>query len=248
MQRYFVEPENITDSYVLVTGEDVKHMTKVMRMETGSHIICLDNQGKQVLCQISEMTQNEVQADILETLDNYNELPVSVAVAQSLIKGDKLDLVIQKGTEFGAAAFYLFAADRSVVKWDGKKVQKKVDRLKKIAKEAAEQSGRLYIPSIYYVPSWKEVLQQTKNYSTSVLFYEEDAKTQSHGGLKDVLQSSPESIMAVIGPEGGVSEKEVNDLKREGIKNISLGPRILRSESASLYFLACLSYQFELLR
>ncbi|MFB4164873.1 16S rRNA (uracil(1498)-N(3))-methyltransferase [Alteribacillus sp. JSM 102045] len=248
MQRYFVKPENMSDSHVLITGEDVKHITKVMRLDTGDKIVCLNNRGRQVLCSINKVEKDIVKADILQDIQENNELPVEVTIAQALIKGDKLDFVIQKGTEFGAAAFYLFSAERSVVKWDGKKINKKLERLEKIAKEAAEQSGRLIIPPIKFFPRWEEMLQESSCFEANVFLYEENAKRNMHSDLSKVMESLPASIMAIIGPEGGVSEEEASAYKYQHFLNVSLGPRILRSESASLYLLAALSYQYELLR
>lgn len=248
MQRYFVKPENMTASHAFVTGEDVKHITKVMRMAPGDKIVCLNNQDRQVVARISDIEQDFVKADIIQEIHENNELPLHVTIAQGLIKGDKLDLVIQKGTEFGASAFYIFSADRSVVKWDGKKINKKLERLQKIAKEAAEQSGRLIIPPVTFFPSWKEMLKEKHYHDSSVFLYEENAKKRLHSDLSEVLNSSPASLMAIIGPEGGMSEEEVSAYRRECFRNVSLGPRILRSESASLYLLAALSYQYELLR
>ncbi|SDI85471.1 16S rRNA (uracil(1498)-N(3))-methyltransferase [Alteribacillus bidgolensis] len=248
MQRYFVKPENMTVSHVVVTGEDVKHISKVMRMAPGDKIVCLDNQGRQVVSKINDINQDFVKADIIQEIHENNELPLHVTIAQGLIKGDKLDLVIQKGTEFGASAFYLFSADRSVVKWDGKKINKKLERLQKIAKEAAEQSGRRIIPSITFFSSWKEMLKEKQNHDANVFLYEENAKKKLHSDLSEVLNLSPASLLAIIGPEGGVSEEEASAYRKECFRNISLGPRVLRSESASLYLLAALSYQYELLR
>ncbi|RSL34472.1 16S rRNA (uracil(1498)-N(3))-methyltransferase [Salibacterium salarium] len=248
MQRYFVNPEQMTDTNVFITGNDVKHIVKVMRLDIDDKIICLNNEGRQVYCSISAIENEQVKADILEDVDFNPELPVNISIAQALIKGDNLDLVIQKGTELGAHRFYVFHAERSVVKWDSNKVDKKIERLRKIAKEAAEQSGRLFIPSISYCPDYKELLKTMSNYDASIYLYEEQAKMNNHSGLAAVLQHAPSSLLAIIGPEGGISENESNAYTKHNCRQVSLGPRIVRSETASLYLLSVLSYNYELLR
>ncbi|SFP20539.1 16S rRNA (uracil1498-N3)-methyltransferase [Salibacterium halotolerans] len=248
MQRYFVEPEQMSEDEVEITGEDVKHIDKVMRLQPGSHIECLNNQGRRTHCKIRSVNKESIEADIMQDLENSPELPVYAAVAQALIKGDNLDLVVQKGTELGVGSFLLFAAGRSVVKWDSSKVEKKVQRLRKIAKEAAEQSGRLYIPDVSYYPSTGDMLEAASMYNTSLYLDEETAKNGKHETLAEIFSSRPPSILAVIGPEGGISPEEAQTFDKSGFRPVSLGPRILRSESASLYFLSALSYHYEILR
>ncbi|RSL31527.1 16S rRNA (uracil(1498)-N(3))-methyltransferase [Salibacterium salarium] len=248
MQRYFVDPEQMTDTKVFITGDDVKHVVKVMRLDIGDKMICLNNKGRQVYCAITAIEKEQVQADILEDLQDNPELPVDLSIAQALIKGDKLDLVVQKGTELGAHTFYVFYAERSVVKWDSNKVEKKIERLHKIAKEAAEQAGRLFIPSIIYCSGYENMMETATNHETCIYLYEEQAKMNKHNGLVDVLYKHPSSLLAVIGPEGGISEKEASAYNNNNFHQVSLGPRIVRSETASLYLLSVLSYNYELLR
>ncbi|SFL66143.1 RsmE family RNA methyltransferase [Salibacterium qingdaonense] len=248
MQRYFVKPEQMTENDVVITGEDVKHISKVVRLEPGSHIECLNNQGRRTHCRIRSVDKESVAADILEDIESSPELPVYAAVAQALIKGDNLDLVVQKGTELGARSFLLFAAGRSVVKWDSSKVEKKLQRLRKIAKEAAEQSGRQYIPDISYYASTRDMMEEASTYEASLYLDEETAKSGEHHAAADIFSSRPASILALIGPEGGISRDEAQALDQSGCRPVSLGPRILRSESASLYFLSALSYHYEILR
>ncbi|WP_240376585.1 RsmE family RNA methyltransferase [Bacillus piscicola] len=247
MQRYFVKPEQMTDSTVTLAGDDVKHAAKVMRMKTGDKIVCLNNKGRQALCRIDEIGSSFIHAAIVKEWDDNPELPVRTVIGQALVKGDKMDFVIQKGTEFGVSAFHLFEADRSVVKWGREKSLKKIERLRKIAKEAAEQSERLFIPEIHWFASVEELIQGSAM-ETTIVLHEEKARSKQHGDLASLLQAEPSALLAVIGPEGGISEREIDFLARENVMPVSLGPRILRSESASVYLLAVLSYYYELSR
>ncbi|MFS0861614.1 16S rRNA (uracil(1498)-N(3))-methyltransferase [Fredinandcohnia sp. 179-A 10B2 NHS] len=247
MQRYFVDELN--DSQAVITGEDVHHITRVMRMNIGDNIICCNN-GKIAQCSITEITNDTVFADVVEWVENANELPVKVCIASGLPKGDKLEYVIQKGTELGATEFVPFLGARSIVKWDSKKGQKKVERWNKIAKEAAEQSHRAVIPVIQQPLSLKELIAHSDLYDYKLIAYEEDAKRGEKSNLARVLSElkDGQSLLVIIGPEGGLSEKEVLMLQEEGFLSCSFGPRILRTETAPLYVLSAVSYHFELAR
>lgn len=250
MQRYFVHQNQIEGSRITLSGEDARHISRVMRMEPGAEILCCDEQGRTALCRITEITNEAVASDIIQWTEESAELPVKVAIASGLPKGDKLELVIQKGTELGARRFIPFIAGRSIVKWDGKKGSKKVERWQKIAKEAAEQSHRSFIPEIDSPLSFKELEKASEAFDYKIIAYEEEAKRGEKSAVHDVLsQLQPgQSLLAVFGPEGGLSEKEVAALQEIGFRPCSLGPRILRTETAPLYLLSAVSYHFELAR
>ncbi|THE15411.1 16S rRNA (uracil(1498)-N(3))-methyltransferase [Bacillus timonensis] len=247
MQRYFVD--QMSETQAKIFGEDVHHITRVMRMSVGDTIFCCYN-GRVALCAITEITNDMVLADVVEWVKNSNELPIKVCIASGLPKGDKLEYVIQKGTELGASEFVPFVAARSIVKWDEKKGQKKVERWEKIAKEAAEQSHRAMIPNVTKPLSFKELLSFSGSYTYKVVAYEEDAKRGESSNLSRVLSQLKhgESLFVVIGPEGGLTEKEVESLIENEFISCSLGPRILRTETAPLYVLSAVSYYFELAR
>ncbi len=248
MQRYFVPPENWRDDRIGITGEDAKHILKVMRMQDGDNIICSDNCGRTSLCEIVELSGNTVEVQVIKDIEKQAELPVSVTIAQGLPKGDKLEYIVQKGTELGAVSFFPFAADRSVVKWDEKKAVKKQERLEKIAKEAAEQSHRSRIPEILNPGSFSDLLKMAEQYNIKIVAFEEEAKQQEFSRFASALQTAVkgDSILCVIGPEGGISEKEAISLSEHGFILCGLGPRILRTETAPLYMLSAVSYHFEL--
>ncbi|WP_163970045.1 16S rRNA (uracil(1498)-N(3))-methyltransferase [Oceanobacillus halotolerans] len=247
MQRYFISEEKWYKDEVHISGDDAHHIIRVMRLKEGDQLICNHPDGRVAICEITAIDNDMVQVSIKEWLEESVELPVDVIIAQGLPKSDKLELVLQKGTELGAAGFIPIQADRSVVKWDMKKAAKKMQRFEKIMKEASEQSHRNRIPNIMPIQSTKELVQQATSYDVRLFAYEDEAKRTPSQLLRDVFdQIKPgQTILLFIGPEGGFSNNEVNLLLQNGFNPIRLGPRILRTETAPLYVLATISYHFE---
>ncbi|MGF6948376.1 16S rRNA (uracil1498-N3)-methyltransferase [Neobacillus sp. B4I6] len=249
MQRYFVKQRANGDRF-LIDKEDRHHIVKVMRMQLGDQIICVDPEGKQAVCALAEITDTSVVADVVQWKDIGSELPISITIASGLPKGDKLEWIIQKGTELGAHQFLPFSAARSVVKWDEKKAAKKIDRWKKIAKEAAEQSHRAFLPEVSSAISFKELLSKSKDFDYKLVAFEEESRNGETSVFASTLNkmSKGNSLLLVFGPEGGLSDTEVQQLKNNDFAVCGLGPRILRTETAPLYALAAISYHFELMR
>ncbi|RKQ19168.1 16S rRNA (uracil(1498)-N(3))-methyltransferase [Ureibacillus endophyticus] len=247
MQRYFIDEQFNDQNEVIITGENAKHILKVMRMEIGESLIVVQN-NTAYICKIVSVGQNVIVKQTGETIPSP-EMPVQVTIACGLPKGDKLDLITQKGTELGMHALIPFAAERSIVKWDDKKGEKKTERLQKIAKEAAEQSHRTQIPEIMSPISFKQLLSIIPNYDAVFIADEEDAKqeirTRFADKLKKVYDNESKSILLIFGPEGGISRNEAKSLIEAGSETMSLGPRILRAETAPLYALSAISYEFE---
>ncbi|EOR23668.1 16S rRNA (uracil(1498)-N(3))-methyltransferase [Cytobacillus oceanisediminis] len=246
MQRYFAKQEEDT---FIIQEDDYHHIVRVMRMNVGDKIYCVNNDQQVAQCSIENIFENEVTAKVVQWLEGEIELPVSVSIVSGLPKGDKLEWIIQKGTELGAYEFIPFIAARSVVKWDEKKGAKKLIRWNKIAKEAAEQSHRTMIPEVSTPISMKELIKRSKSYDVKIIAYEEEAKEGESAMLTKKLQSMTkgQTILALFGPEGGLSESEVNLLKEQDFVTCGLGPRILRTETAPLYLLSAVSYHFELM-
>jgi 16S rRNA (uracil1498-N3)-methyltransferase len=249
VQRYFVKQRANENSFV-IDGDDRHHITKVMRMEIGDKIICVDPKGNGAVCEIAKITDEQVVAEVVQWKDEKSELPISITIASGLPKGDKLEWIIQKGTELGAREFIPFAARRSVVKWDDKKAGKKVERWQKIAKEAAEQSHRGFVPEIISPMNFKALIEKSKNFHYKVVAFEEESRSGETSIFSATLQKMKpgESLLLVFGPEGGLAEEEVNVLQENEFALCGLGPRILRTETAPLYALAAISYHFELMR
>lgn len=250
MQRYFLENTNINGNTVKIIGDDFHHITRVMRMEPGEEIITVNESGLSAITKISAFTNDAVIGTVLEWKNEEKELPIKVAIASGLPKGDKLDYIVQKGTELGATEFIPFNAARSVVKWDHKKASKKIERLQKIAKEAAEQSHRSVLPIVREPVTVHSLIQYAERFDFKLIAYEEEAKRGEKAQLAKVLTAvqSGQSILFVFGPEGGLTMEEVYQLSEAGFIACGLGPRILRTETAPLYALAAVSYQVELLR
>jgi 16S rRNA (uracil1498-N3)-methyltransferase len=249
MQRYFVNAESEIDCFI-ISGEDYHHITRVMRMKSGEEIVCVTNEGKSAICEIEEITDENVVAKVVKWEEGSTELPVKVTIASGLPKGDKLEWIIQKGTELGANEFVPFLAARSIVKWDEKKAGKKVERWQKIAKEAAEQSYRSKIPEVYSPIPFKKLLGMAENFDVKLVAYEEEAKQGESAVLVKALRELKpgQSMLIVFGPEGGIDSNEIELLTQNGFLVCGLGPRILRTETAPLYLLAAVSYHLELLR
>ncbi|RHW41010.1 16S rRNA (uracil(1498)-N(3))-methyltransferase [Neobacillus notoginsengisoli] len=248
MQRYFVDKQE--QSQFILENDDRHHIVKVMRMNPGDEIICVNPDGRSAICKIAEITDEAVVADIVKWNDETVELPVRVTIACGLPKGDKLEWIIQKGTEMGAYSFIPFAAKRSVVKLDEKKSGKKTERWQKIAKEAAEQSHRNQVPGVSAPIDFHTLLKESKNYDFKVVAYEEESRSGETANFVQTLNQlqTGDSLFIVFGPEGGLSEKEARLLEDHDFKLCGLGPRILRAETAPLYALAAISYQLELMR
>lgn len=248
MQRYFVSNDQLKDTMVEIDGNDYHHIANVLRMNVGEQILCVVEQKGTALAKIEDISNELVLASVIEWLNEEKELPVHVTIVSGLPKGDKLEYIVQKGTELGASAFIPFSAERSIVKWDAKKARKKIERLQKIAKEAAEQSHRTVVPHVDMPITLRQLIDLAKSYDTRLIAYEEEAKQNEKSVLSKALTSIEKgtSVLIVFGPEGGLTPSEVESLQEHGFKACGLGPRILRTETAPLYALAAISYQLEL--
>jgi len=245
MQRYFVDHDavNMDQREVKITGDDVGHIAKVMRSSPGDSLICCDQDGNCFLVKIKQIGKDHVLCQIVEPIGEDRELPVSVFIAQGLPKGDKMEWVIQKGTELGAFGFIPFTSSRTVVQLDAKKEQKRLERWSKIAKEAAEQAHRRRLPTVSPVHSWNDMLKLGADYDLALIAYENEQTTSLYEKVARLPKDK--KILLMVGPEGGFSEKEVQEAVANGFQSVMLGKRILRTETASLYGLSCLSFYYE---
>ncbi|UFJ43170.1 16S rRNA (uracil(1498)-N(3))-methyltransferase [Brevibacillus humidisoli] len=243
MQRYFVKPHQLLDNRITITGDDVHHIVKVMRGKPGDQLIVCDSEGRCARARLVDLGTQEVQAEIVEMLDEQRELPIHVTIAQGLPKSDKLEWIVQKGTELGMTTLVPFSSERTIVKLDPKKEAKKRERWQKIAKEAAEQAHRTRVPEVMPAVGFAELLEQANRYTSCVIAYEQENTTSLQTVLASLRQG--DSLCVLIGPEGGFTTEEVAQAEQAGIVPVSLGPRILRTETASQYVLAAVSYHFE---
>ena len=246
MQRYFLTQPFDEQALAIILGEDRKHIVNVMRMNEGDQIICVSDNAA-FICDIKTISAETVVVKRTGTSLPHNELPIQTTIVCGLAKGDKHELIVQKATELGVSEVILFKASRSIVKWDEKKGAKKIERLQKIAQQAAEQCHRTKIPVIREAVTLKQLLEVAKSYDVCLFADEEDAKSeQPHRFAHAVKSMKPgQKVLAVFGPEGGLSREEATAFSGEGFSPIALGPRILRTETAPLYLLSALSYEFE---
>ena len=243
MQRYFVPKDQFTLSTVKILGDDAHHLNRVLRARPKDRIIACDGEGREVLAEIVELGKNGVAARIIEELPANREPCVQVWIAQSLPKGDKMETVIQKGTEIGASRFIPFVSERTIVQYDSHKENKRLERWRKIAKEAAEQANRSRIPLVEPPHSWQQLLKLVSSADAALFCYEKEEKTMLKNALREPLRT-PKVILLMIGPEGGFTEKEADDARAAGCRPVSLGRRILRTETAALVGLAGILYEF----
>lgn len=243
MQRYFVEPDLFSEDEISIIGDDVHHIVNVMRAKEGENILVSNGAGRSALAKLVALSPKEVKAQVVELLEEQGELPIRITIGQGLPKGEKMEWILQKGTELGAYSFFPFSSERTIVKLDAKKEAKKLERWRKIVKEAAEQSHRAVLPAILPPVSFREAIKASSAFARCAIAYEKEGGTTLHHVLEEL--KADDTLLVLIGPEGGFTPEEVGLAESNGFLPISLGPRILRTETASQYVLACASYQFE---
>ena len=245
MHRFYINKDQINENSIRITGQDVNHIKNVLRMKAGDEIVICDGQGKDCYCIINSVCDNAVVALVSSIQDTGTELPARITLFQGLPKVDKMELIIQKAVELGVYEIVPVTMARSVVKYsDDKKEAKKLDRWQSIAESAAKQSGRGIIPSVRPVMSFKEAISYAKEMDWSALPYE-NAK-----GIRDTKESlerlkNCRTAGIIIGPEGGFEGSEVEYAKDNNIPSVSLGRRILRTETAGLAFLSMIMLYLE---
>ena len=246
MQRFFVEPHQIDEAahQIHIVGTDVNHMSNVLRMKQGEEVWISDGGKKEYRCAIEAFSADEVLLHIIYAQEPDYELSSRIYLFQGLPKADKMELIIQKAVELGAYEIIPVETKRCVVKLDGKKAAKKVERWQQIAESAAKQSKRMLIPNVHQVLSFKEALKYAESMDIRLIPYELAKGMQETKEILAAIEPG-QSIGIFIGPEGGFEEKEVEAAISEGAKPITLGKRILRTETAGLAILSVLMFQLE---
>lgn len=249
MQRYFVEEKYSPLEKFPLTGEAFHHIVRVMRMTPQQKIFVVFSDGVSIVGEIIEITEDTVWLKELYQEISEKEMPVAFTIASGFPKGDKLEWVVQKATELGAASFIGFPAKTSVVKWDEKKLHKKQQRLEKIAQEAAEQSQRQQRPTVSLLTKETAFFAELPKYDHVLVAYEESAKLGEQSHLAQLLKNVQpgEKVLAIFGPEGGLTPDEIKIFEEQGAILCGLGPRILRTETAPLYLLSAASFYLELM-
>ena len=246
MQRFFVEPYQVLEEEhrITLTGPDLNHMKNVLRMRIGEDVWISDGSEKEYHCTIEEFQEDSAVLHILYAQESQYELPSRIYLFQGLPKGDKMELIIQKAVELGAYAVVPVETRRCVVKLDAKKAQKKVTRWQQISESAAKQSKRMLIPEVKNVMNWKEALAFAKGLDVVLIPYELAQGMKETREILAAIQPG-QSVGIFIGPEGGFEEEEVGDAMEAGGKPVTLGKRILRTETAGMTMLSILMYTLE---
>lgn len=247
MFQFFVDKSQIHENQGLayITGTDVNHISHVLRMKPGEQFYVTDGerQGK-YLCALKSVSAEQVVCDIVQNITDTTELPCEIVLYQGLPKADKMELIIQKAVELGASRIVPVETKRSVVKLDAKKAQAKISRWQGIAEAAAKQSKRDVIPVIGELMTLKEALKEAADFEVSMMPYE---NAEGMAYTRSLLESiCPGQRVAIfIGPEGGFDDSEVEAALSMGTKPVTLGRRILRTETAGLAILSMLVYVLE---
>lgn len=244
MQHFFVTPDQVSGQNVYIEGSDVNHMKNVLRMKVGEEVEISDGNNHRYLCSIESFEAESVVLQIEEELNVDTELPSKIYLFQGLPKSDKMELIIQKAVELGVYEVIPVVTKRAVVKLDAKKADKKVSRWKEIARSAAKQSGRGMVPDVAPVVDYKTALKQAKELDVVLIPYELAEGMEATRKVIEAIRPG-QSVGIFIGPEGGFEKEEVMLALSEGAKEITLGKRILRTETAGLTTLSILMYHLE---
>ena len=248
MPKFFVDKENIEQDKVIILGEDVNHIKNVLRKNIKDTLeICDAQNGKNFLCEIEKIEKEQIVGLIIQELENKSESSTYIHIYQGLPKSDKMELIIQKSVELGVAEITPTNMSRCIVKLDNKDARKKVERWQKISEVAAKQSGRDIIPKMNNLCNFKEITNQCEDYDAIILAYENEKENKLKNEIEKLKSLEKENlkIAIIIGPEGGIAHDEVEEAKENGIKIITLGNRILRTETVALNILSILMYELE---
>lgn len=236
MPRFFTQ--EVDQHQAILRGDDARHVTKVLRLRPGEHLLVCDGQGRDYDCVFESASASEVLLRVESSQPSQTEPSLFVTLYQALPKGDKLDWIIQKAVELGVGAVVPVLTQRCVSRPDPKSMEKKRERLQRIALEAAKQCGRGRIPQVKPLLSYEEALAAMASDEKALLFYE-----NSTTSFRRELEQGATSLSILVGAEGGLSPQEVEAAQQLGIPSVSLGKRILRCETAPLAALAVLMYE-----
>ena len=242
MDRFFTPKNNINieQNTCIIEGEDVKHISRVLRCKENDKLEVCDMDNNEYICEIREINKDNILLDIIEKVDIKRESDLKVKLYQGMPKGTKMELILQKLTEIGVDEIVLVQTKRSVTKIDNKKEDKKLERWERIIYEAAKQSKRGKIPTLRGVLSFNEALKDMENNDLNLCPYENERTISIKEGLKN---SSPNTVGIFVGPEGGFEEDEIEKIQKIDGKVVSLGPRILRTETASVVASSIVLYE-----
>jgi len=241
MPRFYIPSPHIENGLLRIEGDEVKHIRKVLRLKTGDEIVVFNGASKEFEGTIVEEGRSSVMVKIQRMLSPKGDSPLEVTLAQSLLKGEKMDYLIRKATELGVKEIIPFLSSRSVPLLEKSGRQRRHQRWEKIAIEASKQCGRGVVPKIKSLQDYSDMLHAPSTEHLRLILWERDGMK-----VKEILERSEEKtkIFFVVGPEGGFSQDEVEEAKGAGFVTVTLGRRMLRAETASLCFLSILQYEW----
>lgn len=244
MYRFFVEENQIFQDEIIIRGADVNHIKNVLRMKPGETVLISNGNDREYRCVIGEISEDEVKVKIEDVDGPVRELPIKVTLFQALPKGDKMETIIQKMVELGVYEIVPVSTKRCIVKLDNKKAVAKTKRWNAISESAAKQSKRGIIPEVLMPLSYKEALKKAKDMDMLLIPYEE-AENMSH--TREIIDKikSGMTVGVFIGPEGGFAYEEVEAAMKTGAYDITLGKRILRTETAGMALMSVLMFKME---
>lgn len=249
MPKFFVTEEQVNDEKIKIIGQDVKHIKNVLRKKVGNELmICNTSTKKDYLSEIISIEENCIECKIKEQIENKVESNIKVSILQGLPKADKMELIIQKSVELGVYEITPIEMKRCVVKLNEKDKIKKIDRWQKISEVAAKQCGRNIIPNINQIINLKNVCNLFDKYDIVLVAYENENKNTLKNKLEKIKQKYNNreiKIGVIIGPEGGIDSEEIKMLQENGAITITLGKRILRTETVALNVLSIIMYELE---
>ena len=249
MSTFYIKNNQINDDKIEIIGDDYNHIKNVLRCKIGENIDICDEIATRYKTKIEDFTEKAVVCKIQSIEESSTEPKINITLYQGLPKADKLELIIQKATEIGVNHIYPVQMARSIVKLDEKNIERKQERWNKICVEASKQCGRQKIPNVYKTINFKNIIENISKYDIVLLPYENEKSVTLKKAITQIRAKNIEinDIAIIIGPEGGFSEEEVNTLSSyKNVYTVTLGPRILRTETAGLVTLAMLMYEFEL--
>ena len=249
MSKFFVRDEQIDNDIIKIQGQDVNHIKNVLRQKVGDEIIiCNSDKENTYLCDITKIEKELIECKIVRGLEDFKS-NIKVTIMQGLPKKDKMDLVIQKSVELGCYDIQPVDMERCIVKYEEKDKKKKIERWQKISEVAAKQCDRNFIPKVNEIKTLKSVCKILGEYDIVILAYEKEEKTKLKEVLKTIKEKYGEKeikIAVIIGPEGGISPKEVEMIKEnDNVITVTLGKRILRTETVALNVLSIIMYELD---
>ena len=230
MQKFIIPKIDTIPSEANIQGQDAKHISKVLRLGIGDRIPITNGKGKDFVAKITSISKSNIELDIIDKVDSLTESSIDITLCSGMLKDKKMDLVIKHATQLGIKKWIPFFCERSIPTPDIKRIEKRKTRWETLSKESLKQCQRSQLPDVSMPISFNELLTRAKSYDMKIAFWEKAQIKLSTLKKKPSIQK----VMILIGPEGGFSEKEITLAEEKGFHSYSLGPRILRAETASI--------------